>query len=65
MKTPAESQGPWDYYKLLGTTLAEEAFAGRRGRLPIGAELNGSVPRWTCDGAPDNRGAAMNRRKWV
>ena len=26
VKTPAESQGPWDYYKLLGTTPAEEAF---------------------------------------
>jgi len=26
VKTPAESRGPWDYYKLLRTTPAEEAF---------------------------------------
>jgi len=26
VKTPAESRGPWDYYKLLQTTPAEEAF---------------------------------------
>ena len=26
VKTPAESNGPWDYYKLAGTTPAEEAF---------------------------------------
>ncbi|WP_048860622.1 ABC transporter substrate-binding protein, partial [Acidisphaera rubrifaciens] len=26
VKTPAESKGPWDYYKLLATTPADEAF---------------------------------------
>ena len=26
MKKPAESKGPWDYYKLLATTPADEAF---------------------------------------
>ena len=26
VKTPAESKGPWDYYNLIGTTPAEEAF---------------------------------------
>ena len=26
MKKPEESRGPWDYYKLLQTTPAEEAF---------------------------------------
>ncbi len=26
VKAPGESRGPWDYYKLLGTTPAEEAF---------------------------------------
>jgi branched-chain amino acid transport system substrate-binding protein len=26
VKTPAESKGPWDYYKPLGTTPADEAF---------------------------------------
>ena len=26
VKKPADSKGPWDYYKLLGTTPAEEAF---------------------------------------
>jgi branched-chain amino acid transport system substrate-binding protein len=26
VKSPAESKGPWDYYKLVGTTPAEEAF---------------------------------------
>jgi branched-chain amino acid transport system substrate-binding protein len=26
VKAPADSKGPWDYYKLLGTTAAEEAF---------------------------------------
>jgi branched-chain amino acid transport system substrate-binding protein len=26
VKTPAESKGPWDYYKLVGTTPAEQAF---------------------------------------
>ena len=26
VKTPAESRGPWDYYKLLGTTGAAESF---------------------------------------
>jgi branched-chain amino acid transport system substrate-binding protein len=26
VKTPQESKGPWDYYKLLQTTSAEEAF---------------------------------------
>ncbi|GJD51876.1 hypothetical protein OPKNFCMD_4635 [Methylobacterium crusticola] len=26
VKTPQESSGPWDYYKLIGTTPAEEAF---------------------------------------
>jgi branched-chain amino acid transport system substrate-binding protein len=26
VKTPAESRGPWDYYKLLQTTPADEAF---------------------------------------
>ncbi len=26
VKTPAESRAPWDYYKLLGTTSAEESF---------------------------------------
>lgn len=26
VKTPAESKGPWDYYKLIGTTPADKAF---------------------------------------
>ena len=26
VKKPEESRGPWDYYKLLQTTSAEEAF---------------------------------------
>jgi len=26
VKTPQESKGPWDYYKLLATVLADEAF---------------------------------------
>ncbi len=26
VKTPAESKGPWDYYKLVSTTPADEAF---------------------------------------
>ena len=26
VKTPAESKGPWDYYKLIATTPAAEAF---------------------------------------
>ena len=26
VKTPAESRGPWDYYKLLQTTPADEAY---------------------------------------
>jgi branched-chain amino acid transport system substrate-binding protein len=26
VKTPAESKGPWDYYKLLATVPGEEAF---------------------------------------
>jgi len=26
VKKPEESKGPWDYYKLLQTTPAEEAF---------------------------------------
>ncbi|CAN5232933.1 ABC transporter substrate-binding protein [soil metagenome] len=26
VKTPAESKGPWDYYKLIGTTPADQAF---------------------------------------
>jgi branched-chain amino acid transport system substrate-binding protein len=26
VKTPAESKGPWDYYKLLATTPADDAF---------------------------------------
>ena len=26
VKTPAESRGPWDYYKLLGSTPADQAF---------------------------------------
>ncbi len=26
VKTPAESKGPWDYYKLVGTTPGEQAF---------------------------------------
>jgi branched-chain amino acid transport system substrate-binding protein len=26
VKSPAESSGPWDFYKLLQTTPAEEAF---------------------------------------
>ncbi len=26
VKTPAESKGPWDYYKLLATTPADQAF---------------------------------------
>lgn len=26
VKSPAESTGPWDYYKLLATTPADEAF---------------------------------------
>ncbi len=27
VKTPAQSHGPWDYYTLLGTTAAEQAYA--------------------------------------
>ena len=26
VKSPAESKGPWDYYKLIGTTAADQAF---------------------------------------
>jgi branched-chain amino acid transport system substrate-binding protein len=26
VKSPAESRGPWDYYKLVGTVEAEQAF---------------------------------------
>jgi branched-chain amino acid transport system substrate-binding protein len=26
VKKPEESKGPWDYYKLIGTTPADEAF---------------------------------------
>jgi branched-chain amino acid transport system substrate-binding protein len=26
VKSPAESKGPWDYYKLVGTTPADQAF---------------------------------------
>ena len=26
VKKPEESKGPWDYYKLIGTTPAEQAF---------------------------------------
>ena len=26
VKTPSESKGPWDYYKLVATIPAEEAF---------------------------------------
>jgi branched-chain amino acid transport system substrate-binding protein len=26
VKSPAESRGPWDYYKLAGTVPAEQAF---------------------------------------
>ncbi len=26
MKSPAESKDPWDYYKLLATTPADQAF---------------------------------------
>jgi branched-chain amino acid transport system substrate-binding protein len=26
VKKPAESKGPWDYYKLVGTTPADQAF---------------------------------------
>ena len=26
VKKPSESKGPWDYYKLVGTTPAEQAF---------------------------------------
>ena len=26
VKKPAESKGPWDYYKLIGTTPADQAF---------------------------------------
>jgi branched-chain amino acid transport system substrate-binding protein len=26
VKTPAESKGPWDYYKLVATTPGDEAF---------------------------------------
>ena len=26
VKSPAESKGPWDYYKLVGTTPADKAF---------------------------------------
>ena len=29
VKTPAESRGPWDYYKLLETTSAEDAWHSR------------------------------------
>jgi branched-chain amino acid transport system substrate-binding protein len=26
VKTPAESKGPWDFYKLVGTMSGEEAY---------------------------------------
>jgi branched-chain amino acid transport system substrate-binding protein len=26
VKTPAESKGPWDYYKILGTVPGDQAF---------------------------------------
>ena len=26
VKKPAESKGPWDYYKLVGTVAADQAF---------------------------------------
>ena len=55
VKAPAESRGPWDYYKLLQTTPAEQAFRpDGRGRLPAGLEIPlrcedewYTLPRWT------------------
>ncbi|MFM8613804.1 MAG: hypothetical protein ACKOC9_03620, partial [Alphaproteobacteria bacterium] len=36
VKTPAESRGPWDYYKLLQTTPGDEAFRPTaEGNCPI------------------------------
>jgi branched-chain amino acid transport system substrate-binding protein len=36
VKTPSESKGPWDYYKLLGTTPADQAFRPLdRGGCPL------------------------------
>ena len=31
VKTPAESKGPWDYYKLVKTMSGEEAFGAAAG----------------------------------
>ena len=40
VKKPAESKGPWDYYKLRATIPADEAFRPlSRRRLPAGEEL--------------------------
>ena len=39
VKTPAESKGPWDYYKLIRTIPGEEAFRPmERKRMPVGEE---------------------------
>ena len=41
VKTPAESKGPWDYYKLLATIPAEEAFRPMdQGGCPMVAKKN-------------------------
>ena len=41
VKTPAESKGPWDYYKLLATIPAEEAFRPMdQGGCPMIAKKN-------------------------
>ena len=58
VKTPAESKGPWDYYKLVDTMSGEEAF-GKLAEfdLPAGQEiaasrragLSGAADRLQCD----------------
>ena len=39
VKKPAESKGPWDYYKLIAPIPGDEAFRPlEQGRLPAGEE---------------------------
>ena len=48
VKTPAESKGPWDYYKLVKTMSGEEAYGSlANSTCPAGQEIAGSraVPR--------------------
>ena len=41
VKAPSESKGPWDYYKLLATIPAEEAFRPMdQGNCPMVAKKN-------------------------